>query len=99
MSEATTEAATEATGFTMHLVCCQMVILNEIAHKEITQRQVAQTYRMTIASVHAKADTVDWRVINEAIIARWGAKGLERVKKMAWSGKCFGARKAKGATT
>ncbi len=82
----------EKPGFTMHLVACQMVILNELAQREITQRQIAQTYRMTIESVHAGVDTVDWRVINEAIVKRWSATGLERIKGMAWSGKCFAPR-------
>ena len=82
-------------GFTMHLVCCESVILNEIK-QGLNQKQIAQTYRMSIASDQAGAWKVDWRTINNAIVERWSPRGLERVKNLAWSGKCF---ERKGATS
>jgi len=48
------------------------------------QRQIAQTYALGIRSTWP----TDWKRVNAAIVTRW-PKGLERIKKMAWSGKCF----------
>lgn len=50
-----------------------------------TQRQVAQTYALGLHS----SDETDWAKVNRAIIDRWSVSGLERIKNMAWSGKCF----------
>jgi hypothetical protein len=73
--------------FTMELCCCEMVLLNDIGIKEFTHKQIAQTYRLALQSSESK--TIDWKKVNEAIIARWSKAGLERIKKLAWSGKCF----------
>jgi hypothetical protein len=70
--------------FTMELVCCADVILNEIKQGG-TQKQIAQTYALALRSTWP----TDWKAINEAIIARWSPKALGRIKNMAWSGKCF----------
>ena len=32
---------------------------------------------------------VNWKKINEAIMKRWSEPGLDRIKNLAWSGKCF----------
>lgn len=79
----------------MHLVCCESVILNEIK-QGLNQKQIAQTYRLAMDAHHRHGEPVDWTAINTAIIERWSLKGLERVKSLAWSGKCF---EKKGATS
>jgi hypothetical protein len=59
-------------------------IEREIAAK-CTQKQIAQTYALAIKS----SWPTDWPKVNQMIITRWSVSGLERIKKMAWSGKCF----------
>lgn len=67
----------------IELADVESVIENEIA-RGCTQRQIAQTYALGIRS----SWPTDWQRVNAAIVAKW-PKGLERIKKMAWSGKCF----------
>lgn len=67
----------------IELAAVESVIENEIA-LGCTQRQIAQTYALGIRS----SWPTDWKRVNAAISAKW-PKGLERIKKMAWSGKCF----------
>lgn len=69
---------------TMEIMDVEGVIRREIAAK-MTQRQIAQTYRLALQSSYP----TDWAEVNRMIIERWSLSGLERVKKMAWSGKCF----------
>lgn len=71
---------------TMELWFVEDVIENEIK-QGLTQRQVAQTYALGLRSSYP----TDWKRVNAAILAKW-PKGLERIKKMAWSGKCFGEK-------
>ena len=68
----------------IEIACVEEVIENEI-HKGCTQKQVAQTYALGIRS----SWPTDWQRVNKAILNRWAASGLERIKKMAWSGSCF----------
>ena len=68
----------------INLIGCTDVILQELTWKQTTRKSVALTYAMAMKSAAQKADTPDWRKINEAIIAKWGMKGLERVKTRAW---------------
>lgn len=70
---------------TFELVNCENTLLCEIAMKEIRQRDLALTYRLALKS--SEWQTMNWRRVNEAIIARWSRSGLERIKRMAWSGK------------
>lgn len=90
MSEPTTQPE-----FKVYLACCQSVILNEIAQKECTQRQIAQTYAMSIRSEQENGEAIDWKVVNSAIMERWSRSGLERIKNMAWSGKCWEPKKSR----
>lgn len=69
--------------FTFEIADVEATIEREIAEK-CTQRQVAQTYALGLRS----SWPTDWARVNAAIVARW-PKGLNRVKEMAWSGKCF----------
>ncbi|QDU11298.1 hypothetical protein [Gimesia aquarii] len=71
-------------GFSSHIMCVEMVIENEIKQK-CTQRQIAMTYALALKSDYP----TDWKKVNSMIIERWSVSGLERIKKMAWSGKCF----------
>lgn len=70
-------------GLIMELACVESVIENEIA-QGCTQKQVAQSYALGLLS----SWPTDWARVNKAILAKW-PKGLNRVKEMAWSGKCF----------
>ena len=63
--------------------CVESVIENELA-QGCNQRQIAQTYALALRS----SWPTDWGRVNKAIVARW-PKGLERIKKLAHSGKCF----------
>lgn len=69
------------------MVDCQATILREIAMPESKQRDIAQTYRLAMESDECR--TIDWKVVNTAIIERWSVAGLKRIKEMAHSGKCF----------
>lgn len=60
------------------------VIEREIA-QGLTQRQIAQTYALALRSSWA----TDWAKVNRLIVDRWSAAGLDRIKRMAWSGTCF----------
>lgn len=66
----------------INLICCAMVIQNEIA-QGFSQKQIALTYAMAMRSEFAGADQPDWSAINTAIVNRWSLSGLERVKKRA----------------
>lgn len=65
------------------IMCVESTIRNEI-EQGLNQRQVAQTYALGLRS----SAKTDWAKVNALIVARW-PKGLDRIKKMAWSGKCF----------
>lgn len=65
------------------LVDVEGVIANEIK-QGCSQKQISQTYALGLRS----SWPTDWSRVNAAITARW-PKGLERIKKMAWSGSCF----------
>ncbi len=68
----------------MQIQCVESVIENEIK-EGVTQRQIAQTYALALRS----SWPTDWKHVNGLIVNRWSARGLERIKKMAWSGSCF----------
>jgi hypothetical protein len=69
----------------IELACCTSVLLNEIADPKAKQVDVSQTYCLALMS----SEKTDWGQVNRAILDRWSMSGLERIKKMAWSGKCF----------
>lgn len=68
---------------TIELACVEFVIENEIK-QGCNQRQIAQTYALALRS----SWPTDWAKVNAMILAKW-PKGLERIKNMAWSGRCF----------
>lgn len=70
----------------IELALCTDVLLDEISKKESKQKDIAQTYALALRS----SEETDWAKVNQAIIARWSVSGLKQIKKMAWSGSCFG---------
>lgn len=68
----------------MEIACVEVVIENEIK-QGLTQKQIAQSYALGLRS----SWPTDWKRVNQAIIARWPVAGLNRIKKLAHSGKCF----------
>lgn len=73
----------------IELADCENVLLNEIAMKEATRKDIAKTYALALRS--SEAERIDWGKVNRAIIARWSMAALTWIKKQAWSGKCFPA--------
>lgn len=71
-------------GWRINLVGCTDVIMQEVACKESTQKDIALTYAMAIKSQADGADTPDWPAINRAVLSRWKMSGLERIKKRAF---------------
>ena len=69
----------------IELMDCTNVLLDEIANKQFKQRDIAMTYALSLQS----NDPTDYKKVNRAIIDRWSKSGLNRIKEMAWSGKCF----------
>jgi len=69
----------------IELICCTRVLLDEIANKAVKRRDIAQTYAFALCS----SEETDWPKVNRAIIDRWSVSGLEYIKNLAWSGKCF----------
>lgn len=81
-------------GLIAEITCVEMVIKNEIK-QGCTQKQIAQTYALGIRS----SWPTDWAKVNAMIIERWSQSGLNRIKNMAWSGKCFDQPAAATAAT
>jgi len=79
---------------TIELFDCTNVLLREIAMIEANQKDIAITYSLALKST----DPTDWKKVNRVIINRWGKSGLERIKKIAWSGRCFTKRPCNSMT-
>ena len=71
------------------LANCTQTLMNEIAEPTMRRRDIAQTYLLAMRS----PETVDWSLVNRAIIARWSRSGLIWIKRQAHSGKCFEERR------
>lgn len=69
-------------GAVIRLADPQGQLLEEIADKRMTRRQVALTYRLALR----QQDEVDWPAVNRAIIARWSLSALEFIKRTALEG-------------
>jgi hypothetical protein len=69
----------------MELYCCTSTLLDDISDNRFTKKNVAKTYALALRSSYP----TDWGKVNKAIIKRWSRNGLEDIKRMAWSGKCF----------
>lgn len=66
----------------IELAACESVLLSEIAMPQMKRKDIALTYAMALLS--SERNIVDWKKVNEAIIARWSFSGLEWIKKAAW---------------
>ena len=80
---------TKIEDITVNLALCTETLLHEIAHPMSTQKDIAQTYALAMAS----DNPTDWKVVNQAIIKRWSLSGLRRIKRMAHNGKCWHTEK------
>lgn len=77
----------------IELALCTQTLLDEIANPKMRQKNIAQTYRLAMKS----SEETDWATVNAAIVRRWSRSGLEHIKEMAWSGKCFEMTKGDGS--
>ncbi len=73
----------------IELCCCTQTLLNAIKNKKYKKRNIAQIYALALQS----SEETGWPLINRAIMERWSVSGLESIKNMAWSGKCFEEQK------
>lgn len=71
-------------GFTFELMNCEAILLQEIAEPRCKQKSIIMTYGLALRS--SERDRINWRKVNEAIIARWSFSGLNRIKNAAWKG-------------
>lgn len=71
--------------YRIELADCTRVLLDEIAHKGATRKDIAKTYALALRS----SEDVHWSAVNSAIIKRWSVAALRWIKEQAWSGKCF----------
>jgi len=55
------------------------IILEQVAVPRMTQKAVARIYARALCSTWP----TDWAKVTDAITARWGVKGRERIRKMA----------------
>jgi hypothetical protein len=69
----------------IELANCTNHLLGEIGNRKMTRRDVAQSYRLAMAS----REPTDWSTVNAAIIERWSESALVYIKRQAWSGRCF----------
>lgn len=69
---------------TAHLLDVESVVENEI-EQGCSQKSVAKTYALALRS----SWPTDWKRVNGSIVAKWGKTGLERIKRLAWSGKAW----------
>lgn len=79
------QAAKSREGFRTELAFPESQIEREIENG-CTQKQIAQTYALAL---QIKSTKVDWKRINMAIVNKWNAKTLNRIKDMAHRGTCF----------
>lgn len=61
--------------------------LSEIGNPRRHQRDVAQT--VALALEWGQRDELDWEAVAAAATARWGRPGWVRIKRLAWTGKCW----------
>ena len=68
---------------------CELTEIEATIEREIelglNQVAIAKTYALAVRSTYP----TDWHRVNAAIIVRWSEAGLQRIKRLAWSGRCF----------
>ncbi len=83
--DATKQASTANNCYTVELMCCDEVMLQEISDPKCKRLDIAKTYALALRSSYP----TDFAKVNKAIIERWSLSALDYITKMAWSGKCF----------
>lgn len=68
----------------IYLCDCENVLLREIQDKAFKQKDIANTYALSIISEQKSDEEIDWKKVNKAIIERWSKSGLNCIKEMAW---------------
>lgn len=68
--------------YVIELANCENTLLREIANPVFKRKDVAATYALALRS--SERDRIDWRRVNEAIIARWSSSALVWIKRRAW---------------
>lgn len=58
------------------------IILYEITVTKLTQPAIAEICAMGM--MRDGVDSIDWEVVNDAIVKRWSPAGRERVLTLAW---------------
>ena len=58
-------------------------VVRECGYPKITQKSVALTYAFAIRQ--EPFEHPNWRTANQAIIDKFGIKGLSRIKTLAWA--------------
>jgi hypothetical protein len=66
----------------IELMCCEMVMLDEIANPEVTLERLSQTVAMSWVSSENTNGLIDWKKVNAAIAARWGNAGGLKLQGM-----------------
>jgi len=69
----------------IEMMDCENVLMQEIADPKCKRKTIARTYAFALKS----SEDIDFKKVNMAIINRWSISGLEYIKSLAWSGKCF----------
>lgn len=71
----------------VEVVAPEAMLLGEIADRTLAQVDVAQT----VALIHqwGQVGSVDWEKVGRAAIDRWSPAGWRRIKRLAFSGKCW----------
>ena len=67
-----------------YMMDCERVIREE-CERGATQKSVALSYAFAIRADAAGIEKQDWPKLHAPIRARWGDKGVERVKRKAWA--------------
>jgi len=61
--------------------------LEEISNRRCSQRDVAQT--LALALEWGQRDRIEWAALAGAATVRWSPAGWTRIKRLAWTGKCW----------
>jgi hypothetical protein len=66
--------------YNIRMVDAEATIMQEIADPDVSLNSIGLTYGFLI-----KESRTDWLKVNSAIINRFGAQGLIKVKRIGWS--------------
>jgi hypothetical protein len=59
-------------------------IMREIADPRMTRDDVALTYAFGLRQDPKGMNEMDWKRVNDAILARWSMNALRYIKERAW---------------